>query len=297
MTRRRLSAASIVLAALVASSPGRVDAQATRRAVYVSALDDRGAPAADLALSDVVVREDKMTREILEVAPADDPMEIVLLVDNSQAAEPYLRDYREALPAFLEAIAGNESGTRHQVSIVTLAERPTLNTNYTFDMALATKGAQRIFALPGTGTTLLDGIAEVSQAIGKRAPVRPVIVAIATEGPDLSDRPWTSVLSPLLASGAALHVIIVGREVNQSYDRGIVLDRGTRETGGRRENLLTGNGLTNRLKRVAAELTHQYKVTYSRPRTLILPERVTVSSGREGLTVRGIAARDVQERR
>lgn len=296
MVRRRLSAAAVLIAAFVAGAPARLGAQAATRAVYASALDERGAPAPDLHTSDFVVREDKIAREILDVGPALDPMEITLLVDNSQAAEAYVRDYRQALTAFIRAIGANEYGTRHQLSIVTLAERPTINTGYTSDTDLAIKGAQRVFALPGTGTYLLDGIMEVSRGISKRGAHRPVIVAIVTEGPDLSDQPWERVLEPLRASGAALHVIVVGHEVNQAYDRGMVLERGTRDTGGRRDNILSGSGLTRRMEQVAAELINQYKVTYSRPRTLIPPERVAVSTNTPGLTVRGTPARDVQER-
>ena len=53
--------------------------------------------------------------------------------------------------------------------------------------------------------------------------------------------------------------------------------------------LLTGTGLTPRLKQLAEELTHQYKVTYAQPQRLIQPEQVTVSAAHPGLTVRGVA--------
>ena len=43
------------------------------------------------------------------------------------------------------------------------------------------------------------------------------------------------------------------------------------------------------VKQLAEELTHQYKVTYARPQTLIPPDRVTVSAAKPGLTIRGIA--------
>ncbi len=99
----------------------------------------------DLGPSDFIVREDKVAREILKVAPAADPMQIVVLVDNSQAADQFIPDYREALPAFINTIAADETGARHEISIVTLAERPTLNTDYTTDVDRLIKGAQRIF--------------------------------------------------------------------------------------------------------------------------------------------------------
>jgi len=276
----------LALAAL--TIPAVLSTQALQRSIYASALDQSGAPVPNLGTSDFIVREDKVAREILSVAPATDPMQIALLVDNSQAGEQYTRDYREALPAFIRTIAADESGARHQIAVLTVAERPTINTDYTFDMQQAIKGAERIFAVPGSGSYLLDGIIETSQGIIKKNLTRPVIVAITTEGPELSDRQYQSVLEPLRDSGASLHVIIVGNPRNNNYDRSVVIDMGTRDTGGRNDVLMTGNALTGRLKQLANELTHQYRVTYARPDSLIPPEQVTISAAKPGLTVRGI---------
>ena len=49
------------------------------------------------------------------------------------------------------------------------------------------------------------------------------------------------------------------------------------------------------MKQLAAELTHQYAVTYARPQSLIPPERVTVSAVRRGLVARGILIADQRE--
>jgi len=47
---------------------------------------------------------------------------------------------------------------------------------------------------------------------------------------------------------------------------------------------------------VAAELTHQYLVTYARPQSLIPPDHATVSAARPGMTARGILIKAQQER-
>lgn len=270
-------------------------AQAQPRSLYVSALDRSGVPAPNLVPSDLVVREDRVAREILSIVPAVEPLQIALLVDNSQAAESYIREYREALPAFISAVAADANGVRHQVSIITLADRPTVNTDYTSDASQLVKGAQRLFSVSGSGTYLLDGIRETVAAFRKREASRPVIVAVVTDGPELSDRHYDDVLRPLRASGAAFHVVVVGRPSNGSHDRAIVLSAGSRDTGGRYDNILAGTALTGRLKQVAAELTHQHKVTYARPASLIPPERITVSAARSGLTVRGTPVKDERQ--
>jgi len=286
----------LCLALFALLAPAALRAQALQRSIYASALDQSGAPVPNLGPTDFVVREDKVAREILSVAPATDPMQIALLVDNSQAGEQFTRDYREALPAFINAIAADESGARHQIAIITLAERPTINTAYTFDFQQAIKGANRIFGTPGSGAYLLDGIIETSQDIKKKNLTRPVILAITTEGPELSDRQYMTVIEPLRESGASLSVVTVGNPRNNNYDRSVVIDMGTRDTGGRNDVLMTGSALASRMRQIANELTHQYRVTYARPDTLIPPDQVTIAAAKPGLTVRGIPVKTVRER-
>lgn len=289
MMLRRRSAVVVLAILTVLSLDAVLRAQAQQRSIYASALNKDGAPVEDLGPADFVVREDKVAREILTVAPASDPMQLTLLVDNSQAAEPYIRDLRQALTEFIDTLGADPTGARHQVSIVTIGERPTVNTESTSNLELATKGAQRIFAMPQSGAYLLDGIIETSKAIKKRQSPHPVLVAVITSGVDLSDRPYQSVLEPLKDAGAAFHVVVVGRPITSDQDRLMVLDAGTRDTGGRYDTVVTGTGLTPRLRQLALELTHQYKITYARPQTLIPPDRVTVGAAKPGLTVRGVA--------
>ena len=55
---------------------------------------------------------------------------------------------------------------------------------------------------------------------------------------------------------------------------------------GRRDQLLSVMAIPERLKQLADELANQYVVTYSRPESLIPPERLSVSVKQPGLTVR-----------
>jgi hypothetical protein len=122
-----------------------------------------------------------------------------------------------------------------------------------------------------------------------------VIVAVITEGPDLSNRHYQQVLEPLRVAGAALHIIVLGTPSNLSEDRSMVLDEGPRRSGGSNSTLLLGTALTGRMKQLANELTHQFRVTYARPNRLIPPDRVTVAGKRPGLTVRGTAVDATRE--
>jgi hypothetical protein len=299
MTARGLWPVALLLGALMLVRPGVVIAQAIQRSMYVSALNDAGIPVPDLGPSDFVVREDNVAREVLRVAPADEPMQVEILVDNSQAATEYIRDLRVALPDFVDALLEpNAGGRKNEVGLVALGERPTILTEPTFDRALLKKGIDRLFAQRGGGNYLLDGVVEVCQGFKKRSATRPVIVAITTEGPEFSSRHFDFVLGPLRETGTAFHVVVVGRMSNDTSDearnRNIVLDQGPTQTGGRFEHILTSMALGGKLKQIGNELTHQYRVTFARPQSLIPPERTTISAAKPGLTARGTLIKEPQ---
>jgi VWFA-related protein len=286
---------SLILLALgVSALTLRLDAQAPRQAqatdsktrdIYVSVVDGKGAAVTGLAAKDFTVREDGVAREVLRAVPATAPLDIVLLVDDSQAATtaiPYLRD---GLTRFVERLQGKAS-----IGLVTIGERPTSVAERTKDIAAVKKGISRIFARPGAGAYLLEAILDTSRGFQKRDTERPVIVAIATEGVEFSSQPYERVLDTLYASGATLHVLMVGSPSSSMSDeirnRNITAAEGTEGTGGRREQLLTELAIPDALTRLADELLNQYVVTYGRPEALVPPEKVQVSVTKPGLTAR-----------
>ena len=268
--------------------------------MYVSVLNEQGTPVPDLGPSDFIVREDGVAREVLRVAPAIEAMQIAVLVDNSAAARNDIADIRRGLHEFINAVmAQSDTVGRNEMAITTLADRPTILTDYTTNAAELHKGADRIFSQPGSGTLLLEGIIEVCKGIKAREAKRPVIVAITTEGTEFSERYHDLVLEPLKSSGAAFHALVVGPMSRGMSDaereRGIVLDQGTLLTGGRRDNVLTSMSLPMKLKELATELTHQYRVTYAHPQSLIPPDRITVAAAKPGLTARGTLIKERAE--
>jgi hypothetical protein len=271
-------------------------AQAVQKAMYVSVVDQAGAPVPDLGPSDFIVREDDVAREVLNVVPAHEPMQVAVLVDTSDVAReqiPYLRD---AVPTFVNTLISGD--TRNQVTIVGFGERPTILADYTSNTADLKKATDLIWANPMSGPYLLDAILEVSEGITKREAPRPVIVAIAAEGQELSYRHDDQVLDKLRKSGAQLYVLMLGTPYGSTNEearsREIVISRGPDASGGRREQVLTAIGLGSRLKLLADQLRHQYRVTYSRPQTLIPPEKVTVRAKGAGRIARGALIKDRQ---
>jgi VWA domain-containing protein len=285
-----MRAARLPLLLLLALGLARASfAQTDERVIYASVVDRNGAPALDLTEKDFIVREDSQAREILSVRRDNDPLQIALLVDNSAAMRSSVSDLRRALGAFID---NTREGVH--VALITLAERPTIAVSYTDDHAALKKAAAKIFAVSGAGNYLLDGIAETSEGLSKRTMWRSVIAAI-TSPADLSYRQYPEVLRILRESGAALHMLTLGM-ASGGPDRELVVSKGTGETGGRNELVLSSMGLEPKARQLAAEISNQYRVTYARPQRLIPPKNVEVSVKRQELRARGMLLKTEKER-
>jgi hypothetical protein len=305
MTRPRAAIALLLVAGLWfsrAATPAGQRGADRDRSMYVSVVDPDGAPVPDLGPSDFVIKEDNVTREVLRVVPAVDPMQIALLVDTSAAAVNDISHMRQALPGFVsEMTKPGPSGQKNQIAVIGLGERPTILFDYSTDPNQVRKGVDRIWSNPGSGMYLLDAIIETTKGFQKREAGRPVMIAIATSGTEYSNRHHDQVVTPLKDTATAFYAMILGPPDTglsiESRERAIALDEGTRLTGGNYEQLLTSMALTPKLKQLADQLTHQYKVTYARPESLIPPERTTVAAAKAGLVARGTPIKEAQGRK
>jgi VWFA-related protein len=276
----------LLTASLVASTLPVSLAAAAERDLVISVLDQRKQPVEDLTPADLVVREDGVAREVLRVRKATSPLTIALIVDDSAAASPAVSDMRLGLVGFLDALDPTA-----EVALITCGERSTLIVDYTRDRERLKKGVLRIFARRGSGAYFLEAMTDAARGLIKREPERPVIVSVMTEGIEFSTLTYQSVLAKLFQSGAQFHALVLGARqgdptLEEIRNRNVVLDEGTRGTGGNREQLLSSIAISGALKDLANELQHQWVITYSRPESLIPPDRVHVVPKRTGLTVR-----------
>jgi hypothetical protein len=272
-------------------------AQATERVLYVTALDAKTkAPVESLAPADLRITEDDRGREILRVTPATTPMAVAVVVDNQQAAQATITDLRRGLSSFVSQIA-----SLGPVAIITTADRPTIVQDYTTDVEKLTQAANRLFAQPGSGATLLDAIVEVSRGIKRREEDRAAIVLVTTELTEFSNLHYSQVLDALGDAGAMMSGVVLtnqrgSTQTDPARNRAVVLDRGINDTGGTRVDVLTSISYSNALSQIAGALKNQHRVVYARPQQLIPPERIEAKPVRDGVTVSAAPARGQKER-
>jgi hypothetical protein len=279
-SRRRLGFATAVL---VLAAAGLADAQREQRQhqVTIAVLADGRTPVQDLTIRDIVIREDGLAREVLGVEPAPPPTHIALLIDDTQAAEPDIRDLRDALGAFVDTdLASNRAVS---VGLTTFGDRPTRVFPYSQSGPLVREQVERIFARSGAGATLVDAIVFECRELEKLGAERPVIVAfVVEEGPEFSYLRHTDVETALRAANASLWpVILEGRssvpaQTPEARERAQVLNDVARASGGAYEIALSGRGLTPAAATIARLIAGRVVVTYGRPDSLIAPDRIEV---------------------
>ena len=267
-------------------------AQSNERVAYVSAFDDKTrAPITGLGVRDFVVREDGAAREVLNVTAATSPMAVAILVDNTQAASDHIADIRRALASFVKALQGVGP-----ISIIGVADRPTILRDYTTDQKQLQDGVGKVFAMPGSGATLLDAVVEISRGLQRREEDRAAMVILTTENTEFSTRHYKEVLDALARGGAQMHAVILNTPAGSALDdparnRASVLDEGPKRSGGTRTDVLTSQAFETKLQELAAILKNQHRVVYARPQTLIPPEKLEISSAKPGILASGAAAR------
>ncbi|HEX5108857.1 MAG TPA: VWA domain-containing protein [Vicinamibacterales bacterium] len=289
---RALLAPAAALAAILIAAPGPATlAQGSvERTLFVSAVDKKGIPVEGLGPDAFIVRENGVRREVLRVSRATEPIDLTVMIDNSAAAMEEMPYYRTAIPKFLAELA-----PANPIALVGLADRPTILVPSTTDLKRLTSRAEGLFAMPGSGMTLLDAMVEVSDGLRKRDSARAAIVAIATDGVEFTDRFANEVVEALKKARVAVHLVTIGTFIEDQQqairERAFFITRAPRATGGQHLSMVAPNALGMNLERVARELNSQYKVVYARPDTLIAPDSIEIAPVREDLIMRGTPER------
>ena len=285
------SSALVLLVTTLAAVP-----QLARRTIFVTALDRNGRPVPGLTADDFHVKEDGRVRGIAQVEVATQPMQIALLLDDGG---PSLAAIRQSTGQFVERLQ-----RRAEFSLTTTGGQPQTRVNSTADPRQIYEGLKGTFANVAPTTRLLDTVLQTARSFVGRRAVRPVIVAIVTEGEELSTSRADVVLQAIQQSGAMFYYIGLGAPVTsgtqpslganraadsteyESVQRNIVIGSAPKNSGGRSEQVLQPGGIEPLMLEFAAELAGQYAVTYESD---VSRARLEVTALRPGIRLRAPA--------
>jgi hypothetical protein len=248
--------------------------------VYVSVVDKKGAPVAALNVTDVTIKEDGASREVLKVEPATDPMQIAILVDTSAVTGAAISDLRVSIKAFGAAIWAKSPET--EIALYTFGERPTLETDYSSSAANLERRVDRLFAATGSGAYFIDAVMDAAAGLKKRSAARPVIVAYVDEnGPEFSNRRHELAFESVAAARASLWVVArqgfaTSTASPENRERAMVIGDVTTRSGGRSSMVFDGSAIKGRLAEMAAQLLAQFVITYGRVDSLVPPEKLEI---------------------
>ena len=296
--RPRLPALLAASACLLGLLAAPLRGQDNERSLFVSVLDEDGAPVPGLAADEFAVEEDGVEREVLRAGPARSPMQVAVLVDTSAAAGFAIRDIRNGLERLVPVLAeGND------VALISYGGPPRVLVESTRRLDRLRDGIGLVFSFPESAAYLLDALMETARGFERREAPRPAVVVVASEGLDFSRYDYRRTRDALQASGVATHVLVVQQRgntalrgdpfsfSNEILQRDRALAQLPEATGGQRYDLLLSTALPDRMGALAEVMTNQYRVVYSRPPSLIPPETISVRMRRADLAARGTPVR------
>ena len=274
------------------NAPPAAAPPARTNSVYVSVVEDSGAPVTDLTAADFAVTEDGQPRDVVRVSAASDPMHLMILVDDNGTGL-----FRSGLIQFVQQLQG-----RAQIAVSTVTGQTQKLVDYTADVKTVAEAIATLTARPATndGGQLLEGIFQASKDQQRRGASRPVIIALTVGGEEHSTAPAHQVLDQLAKSRSVLYVIQISNSalrptvaitqsrqlLGENLNLSAVLGEGPKQTGGWRQQIVASTGIVDGLRRLAAELKAQYVVAYARPPKSKTTERLNVSVNRRNVTLR-----------
>jgi len=168
------------------------------RIALATVVDPRNRPIVDIEADDFVVREGSDTREILSVHLADYP--VVVMIDTSAGARNDLPTMQRAAAQFIERIG------QRPVLLGTFGDPPAILTSFEDERTVLTEKLEGISAAESSDSLLLQGAALAAQKIRPTGAIFSAIVML-TASPTDASRDADSFVSPIVDSGAILHVI------------------------------------------------------------------------------------------
>jgi Mg-chelatase subunit ChlD len=255
MKRLCASACFVCVAALW---PVCAAAQGAPHRVFLSVLDSARQPIAGLTTADVTVVEAGTPRTVTRVSRATDPMRIVMLIDNSEATQSSINEFRGALKEFIDIIPGG-----NEIALIGIGSTPVVHQAPTIDHARLTDAARKLTSAGGY-TVLLSALLEMHDRFVRKAADRwSMFVILTTDGPEgsagVSPDSFAKLGEAMQANDVVVHAIVIsamGQGVEMEVSRAL-----TQATSGHYDSISSPSAITSKLAALAHVIADQYART------------------------------------
>jgi VWFA-related protein len=265
-----------------------------------SVTDRNGRAIGGMRESDFTVWENGIERRVTSVAPANEPFNLVLLLDVSGSVEERMDFIRKAARDFLRTTSPQD-----RISIISFRDDIQVISDFSTDRGMLSRKLDEIDA--GGGTALYDALGYVlSEPLQKLRGERTAIVVMSDGDDNKSFLPFPAIMEALLESGALVYPLYVPSslipessvpkpEITIDPLRTRYLTLTTRADEEGKKLAAASGGIYYPIRRledlqkayddVVAQLRSAYTITYASNSASSSP-RVRVRTNRDGASVR-----------
>jgi VWFA-related protein len=265
-----------------------------------SVTDRNGRAISGMRESDFTVWENGIERRVTNVSPANEPFNLVLLLDVSGSVEERMDFIRKAARDFLRTASPQD-----RISIISFRDDIQVISDFSTDRQMLSRKLDEIDA--GGGTALYDALGYVlSEPVRRLRGERTAIVVMSDGDDNKSFLPFPAILEALSESGALVYPLYVPSglipessvprpEITIDPLRTRYLTLTTRAEDEGRKLALASGGVYYPIHRledlqkayddVVAQLRSAYTITYASNSASATP-RVRVRTNRDGASVR-----------
>jgi VWFA-related protein len=282
--------------------PGRIVSSVAPQLMRFNAsvTDRNGRAIGGMRESDFTVWENGIERRVTNVAPANEPFNLVLLLDVSGSVQERMDFIRKAARDFLRTTSPQD-----RISIISFRDDIQVISDFSTDRQMLSKKLDEIDA--GGGTALYDALGYVlSEPLKQLRGERTAIVVMSDGDDNKSFLPFPAILEALLESGALVYPLYVPSglipessvpkpEITIDPLRTRYLTLTTRAEDEGRKIAAASGGIYYPIRRledlqkayddVVAQLRSAYTITYASNSVSASP-RVRVRINRDGASVR-----------
>ncbi len=284
------------------SPPGRIVSEVAPQLLRFNAsvVDRNGRAIGGMSESDFTVWENGIERRVTSVAPANEPFNLVLLLDVSGSVEERMDFIRKAARDFLRTASPQD-----RISIISFRDDIQIISDFSTDRQMLSRKLDEIDA--GGGTALYDALGYVlSSPLRMLRGERTAIVVMSDGDDNKSFLPFPAILEALQESGALVYPLYVPSglvpessvpkpEITIDPMRTRYLTLTTRADEEGRKLATASGGIYYPIRRledlqkayddVVAQLRSAYTITYASNSVSATP-RVRVRTNRDGASVR-----------